>query len=102
MSALTLEEVKAYCRITDSTEDQIVQSLMDSAEKYLENAGVPEAAANTALYDLAVMALVLHWYDNRGNTAEGQVEIPLGLGALIIQLQNYTPSAQVSKLDTRQ
>lgn len=103
MAALTLEEVKAYCHITDDSEDTVLEGLMTAAIDYLAGAGVPAEAKDSARYNLAVKALTLHWYDNRGNMAGGagtQAEIPLGLGALIIQLQNYIPPAEVSNLDT--
>ncbi|MPM55557.1 hypothetical protein SDC9_102354 [bioreactor metagenome] len=97
MAALTLEAVKAYCNITDDNEDEVIMDLMETAQEYLAGAGVPQTATGTGRYNLAVKALTLHWKDNRGNVAEGaasqsrQAEIPLGLGALIIQLQNYIP-----------
>ncbi len=104
MAALTLEEIKAYCRITDDSEDALVMALRDAAAEYLAEAGVDAALAGTPRYNLAVEALTLHWYDNRGNSAGGaanqprQAEIPLGLGAVVKQLQNYVPP--VSELDT--
>lgn len=96
MAELTLEAVKAYCHITDDSEDDDILDLMEAAQEYLAGAGVPQTATGTGRYNLAVKALTLHWKDNRGNVAEGeskQAEIPLGLGAIIIQLQNYIPHA---------
>lgn len=93
MAELTLAEVKAYCKVTDTEDDTLIEALWNAAVDYLDEAGVPSELADTPRYNLAVEALTLHWYDLRGGAVTGvQVtEIPLGLGPIIKQLQNYVP-----------
>ena len=69
--AVDLEAVKLYCRIDGDGEDDLLLILMDAAAEYLEGAGVPAPEKPDPLYDLAVKALVLDYYDHRGRTGDG-------------------------------
>lgn len=89
---VTLDDLVAYCRIDLPDEDDparaqiiaLVEGLRDAAEDYLTNAGCLEGSS---LHDLAVMGLVLHWYDNRNAIAYNRSAIPLGLQTIINQLK---------------
>ncbi len=104
MAALTLNEIKRYIHADDlqdsaaqALEDADIQALWDAAKGFLTGAGVGAGHAGTPRYNLAVKALVLHWYDNRGDIITGTIvsDIPMGLEALITQLQwNDPPVAE--------
>lgn len=61
----------AYCRIDEPEEGQLelLESLCQAAAAYLSQAGVEEPAEDSprrAQYDLALWALTLDYYDQRG------------------------------------
>ena len=89
--AVDLEAVKIYCRIDGDGEDDLLLSLMDAAAEYLEGAGVAAPEEPDPLYDLAVKALVLDYYDHRGRT---ETRIP-GLDNAIVQLKLRAEAARI-------
>jgi len=58
-----LEEIKNYMKIDDDVDDSLINSLIESANIYMVNAGVKNFEND--LYKLAIKMLVLHWYENR-------------------------------------
>lgn len=60
-----------------------------AAVKYMSRAGV-QPRTNDAEYDLAILMLASHWYDNRGVQAVGTItpEIAKGVQSIIHQLAN--------------
>lgn len=93
--AVDLEAVKLYCRIDGNEEDALLLTLMDAAAEYLEGAGVAAPEKPDPLYDLAVKALVLDYYDHRGRTETGtQSQIP-GLDNAIVQLKLRAEAARI-------
>lgn len=93
--AVDLEAVKLYCRIDGDGEDDLLLALMDAAAEYLEGAGVAAPENPDPLYDLAVKALVLGYYDHRGRTETGtQSRIP-GLDNAIVQLKLRAEAARI-------
>lgn len=97
MSALTdkrLEELLAYCKLTELADDPEVEALIpafyEAAVGYMEGAGITEPAADTARrcqYDLCVNAMVLDAYDRRGAQTEGSVGDNPMLRRMITQLK---------------
>lgn len=83
----SLERAKDYLRITGEYDDVLIQMLIDSAHEYLRNAGVKkDEESNT--YQLAVMMLVTHWYENREQVTESApYNVSLGLQSIILQLK---------------
>lgn len=80
-----ITEIKSYLRIDEDYDDVLIETLIQSAEMYLENAGV-KVSYNIELYVLAIKMLVLHWYENR--TVIGKSEnISFGLESIISQLK---------------
>lgn len=75
MSALTdkrLEELLAYCKLTELADDPEVEALIpafyEAAVGYMDGAGVTEpqeGTARRAQYDLCVNAMVLDSWDHR-------------------------------------
>lgn len=100
---LKLAEAKKYLRIDvdDTDEDDSIQSLIDSAEVYLTNAGCVLNVGD-AVAELAIKMLVNHWYNHREPT--GKVDLlAFGLSSLIIQLQNcYNTTTTTSISSTTQ
>jgi uncharacterized phage protein (predicted DNA packaging) len=88
---VSLEEAKAYMRVDIDDDDALIQSLIDGAAAYLAGAGILDS--EDSRYALAVKALTLHWYDNRGDTVNSTVihEIPCGLRTVIQQLKMDQP-----------
>lgn len=95
---LTLEAVKRYCKIDSDEEDGLVLELIDSAKDYLSGAGVEEPTTGYALYDLAVKAHVLHFYDHRGEAESGSLnEIP-GFSNVVNQLKLRAEAARAAEV----
>ena len=82
MSNVSAADLKLYCRVDDDEAVPLLESLAESAEEYLTTAGAERTQNNTNAYDLAVKALVLHWYDNPTGG-----ELPAGLRNNINQLK---------------
>lgn len=88
-------DVKRYCRIDGDEEDGLLADLIDAAKGYLAGAGIDDPATDDRRYALAVMALVLHYYDYRGLTeAPAPSAIP-GIRNLINQLKLEAEASRV-------
>lgn len=83
---MTLDEVKVFLRIDESTENELLSGLMLAAEEYLTGAGI-EKNYSKEIYKLTVKMLIANWYENRNITDKSLQEIPYGLKSLIIQQQ---------------
>ena len=79
-----LEEIKEYLRIDDDIEDSLINSLIESANIYMVNAGVKNFEND--LYKLAIKMLVLHWYENREIIGEAK-KLAFSLDNIITQLK---------------
>ncbi len=82
-----LEEIKNYMRIDDNYDDSLINSLIESANIYLLNAGVKNFEND--LYKLAIKMLVLHWYENREIVLVGSISknLEFTMQNIITQLQ---------------
>ena len=89
MTALTIEDIKTYCRI-DENEDVELQELQQAAEVYIENAVDAKDKLNydNKVYRLLVLMLVNHWYNNRDLVVIGTTtaDLPIGFRSLMQQL----------------
>lgn len=91
--AVDVEDLACYCRIDlpepgDSAREAEIETLNClrlAAEEYLTEAGC--AGKSSALYDLALKRLVLHWYENRNAIAYNRTMVPMGLREIINQLK---------------
>ena len=79
-----LEEIKNYMRIGEDYDDNLINSLIESANIYMVNAGVKNLEND--LYKLAIKMLVLHWYENREVIGEAK-KLAFSLDNIITQLQ---------------
>lgn len=89
-----LASVKTYMRFDDlgidgqekAAEEAVIEALIAGAMEYLRTGGVPEPEEPSELYDLAVKALVLHWYDHRDDVGS-ESSVPNGIRPVITQLK---------------
>lgn len=80
-----LENIKGYLRIDGDYDDQLLETLIYSAENYLLGAGVKKR--DDHLYKIAITMLVTHWYENREQvTGSTPKNMPMGLKAIILQM----------------
>lgn len=82
-----LGEVKTYLRIDGSEDDDILTLLIQAAEEYLANAGVPETEKSSAKYKLAVMLHTAMNYENR-NPAVKMQDFNKAFESIIWQLKS--------------
>ena len=81
-----LETCKRYMRVDGADDDEIITALMEAAVAYLTDAGIDAAHAPQSLYDLAVWALTLHYYDHRADVSTDK-DFPPALRPVINQLK---------------
>lgn len=99
MAVVSAAYVRAYARIEDDEPDELVTSLIDAAEAYLDNAGISPITADDSLYKLAVAGIVLHWHDNRcAVDGSAPPDFEPGIRKIINQLK--INCSLVSNLDT--
>ena len=83
-----LTAVKAYMRIDGDADDAVIKAMYKAAVHYLENAGIEEPSEDPSLYNLAVWALTLHYYDHRdSDSGSSEAGFSVGLRAKINQLK---------------
>lgn len=80
-----IDTVKEYLRIDGTEDDSLLGFLIDSAKEYLSGSGVKET--DSKRYELAVIMLVTHWYENREAVGRVQGKVELGLQSIILQLK---------------
>lgn len=100
-----LDELKEYLRIDGDNENQSLSSFVQSAQSYLENAGVKQPVDYYlivedkdvfALHRLAIMMLATHYYENRiavtpSTIKTAQQPISYGMQSIILQLKWVNP-----------
>lgn len=95
---LSLDLVKAHCRIDNDNEDNLLQSYIESALGHIEsqlgrklyNDNVPDSDSTGIVINApirhAVLMLIAHWYENRESVVVGNFgskEIEIGTWRLI-------------------
>ena len=96
---IDLDAVKSYCRIDGNDEDELIQSLVDTAKGYLDGAGVPEPEADDPRYLLCVKAMVLEFYDHRGMTESVTPSAIHGLKNMVNQLKLEAEAERIVRAD---
>lgn len=61
---ILMSDIKGFLRVDFEYDDNLIFSLIVTAEGYLKNAGCI-VDYNNFLFVLAIKLLVVHWYDNR-------------------------------------
>lgn len=84
--AAALKACKNYMRVDGDDDDETIEALMAAAAEYLANAGIPAPEAESALYNLALYSLTLHYYDHR-DAVGTEAPLPTGLRPVINQLK---------------
>lgn len=80
MAIITLKEVKEYARIDIDEDDQLLETLIVSAEEYLKNATgkkYPETDGdgnkfNYELEKIYLQLLISYWYEQRSPAGNGK------------------------------
>ena len=81
---VTLENFCTYARIDVQDDAATLEALIISSEQYIVGAtGKARPPTGGELYDIAVMMLAAHWYDNRTPTGSDTTEIPYTLTLLL-------------------
>jgi uncharacterized phage protein (predicted DNA packaging) len=91
MTALTLEDAKAHLRVTFDSDDLYIESLIEAAESYVEDVGVPLGTSITPAIEHAVKLLVSHWYGNRDAAGDKpSQDIAFGVNSLLQPYRTQT------------
>ena len=92
---MELEEIKNYLRIDDdmTDDDNLLLQLQATAKQYVANTTGKIYVEGNAIYDMVVLQLIAHWYDNRTAiiTKPGALsEIPYTITSLLTHLAYST------------
>lgn len=98
---LTLDDVKLWLRLEqgDTTEDALIQALIDTATEYIRNA-VPAGMAfdTNPTAQLLARVLVADWYENRTSIGQVRSEMLPTVQRLVLQLQTAYPVIETASL----
>lgn len=83
MRQLDLPLLKGYMKVYHDDDDQLIETLWQSAGEYLEGAGIPDDSSS--LYWTAAAGMTLYWYD--GAPVGTDDNISVGLRTIINQLK---------------
>lgn len=78
---VSVEDVKHWCRIDGDEDDDLISSLIQSADEYFSNAGVKETTSE--LYSTGIKMFVKMMYEGT------EEKVSIGLNTIILQLKNY-------------
>ncbi|MBY6276147.1 head-tail connector protein [Parageobacillus phage vB_PtoS_NIIg3.2] len=62
---ISVDEAKEWLRVDHNDEDNMIQMLINAAEKYLKNATGNTFDSSNELAQLFCLVLVADWYENR-------------------------------------
>lgn len=86
---VTVADVKLYLRMDEDIDedDNLLERLLTAAQTFIEQA-TGRAYDDSEVYNLAVMNLTAHWYENRTNysTKTKVNDLPLTINSLIRHL----------------
>lgn len=93
---ISLKEVKEYARIDIDEDDQLLETMIASAEEYLKNATgkeYPETdkdgnKVNYALEKIYLQLLIAYWYEKRTPAGGVGEDFNFMTKSLMLQLQN--------------
>ena len=89
---MTLEEAKTFCRIDNDDEDDLIKTLLKTAEDYMISACGNHFNKESEKAKLCQGILVNHWYENR--TIMGyRKALPYSIENLLLQLRYDSESS---------
>jgi len=83
---ITLKEAKIFCRIDNDEEDALIESLIKTADEYIESACGTDYEKNSEKAKLCQALLVNHWYENRSLIGNKKA-LPYSIENLLLQLR---------------
>ena len=92
-------EIKTYLHIVTDVDDDLLQSLQQAAQLYIENTTGKQYDDNNELHKLLCKLLIVHWYEHRDSidTTTGAAVVPHSVDALLNHIANcqlYSEAAQ--------
>ncbi len=84
-----LDDFRRYAVATSDSDSAMLEMCMNAAVEWYKNAGVDPPETQSALYDMGIYMLALHFYDNRGAVDVQSVgELPFGVFSIMHQLRS--------------
>lgn len=101
---VTIGKIKQYMRLDEdlTDDDAMIQDLMNSAIEYIQNS-TGKIYKDSHIYDMAIIQLVTHWYDNRQQTAAksgATYELPFTVKNIMIHIANSRHYADITEGNT--
>lgn len=97
---MELERFKTYARIDHADEDVLIESMLTAADNAVRDmTGKDPPKAGDELFDMAVLQLAAHWYENRTLVTDAAVnEVPFTLQVLLnhIALSSRYPEKEAA------
>lgn len=97
---MELERFKTYARIDHADEDVLIESMLTAADAAVRDmTGKDPPRAGDELFDMAVLQLAAHWYENRTPVTDAAVnEVPFTLQVLLnhIALSSRYPEKEAA------
>lgn len=83
---MELQEIKEFLRVDFDEDDKLIATLKLTAEAYIKNSGSKISNYDNALYKLAILLLIGHWFENREVIGTDE-KLAYSLQCLLLQLQ---------------
>lgn len=80
-----IELAKEYLRVDGNDDDVLLNHLVESAKQYIYNATNIEYTEDSHSYKMAILLLVVRWYENRG--MEQPEELDYTLSSMLLQIE---------------
>lgn len=97
---MELERFKIYARIDHADEDALIESMLTAADAAVRDmTGKDPPKAGDELFDMAVLQLAAHWYENRTPVTDTATnEVPFTLQVLLnhIALSSRYPEKEAA------
>ena len=98
---IALDDFCAYARIDVQDDAATLNHLLTAAETMVRDSTGKRRpdGGNDSIYDIAVMMLAAHWYDNRTPTGTETKEIPYSLSLLINHIALCSTYPEVREIE---
>lgn len=96
---MTVDKLKLYARVDTDEDDALLLDMLNAAEQTVQDmTGKNRPTDNDEIYDICVMQLTAHWYENRTPTEYGTAvhDVPYTMQLLInhITMSGRYPEVQ--------